>query len=127
MEVTPMANATQSKVSKFFPGRVREVVLFLEDDFDTLKEFKAAIRSQIETLYDQNVELQFQHIGYMVDGNGYVTYDPDKGHWVIDSEQLDVFCTKHKCKLITRGHKGNNHIWRIVPAVKVVLDDTAPF
>jgi hypothetical protein len=123
-----MANANPVvKVSKFFPARTREVVLFLEEDFDTLKEFKEAIRSQIETLYDQNVELNFQHIGYMVDENGYVTYDPNKGHWVIDSEQLDIFCTKHKCKLLTRGHKGNDHIWRIVPAVKVVLDDTAPF
>lgn len=108
-----MANAVIA--SKFFAAPAREVLVFSEEDFDTLSEFKEAIADQVHTLAAQHAELRFQHKGFLR-GN----------QWSMDINKLTAYCDAMGCRLVQYGTKDNNYQWRIVPRVKLV-DSTSVF
>ena len=111
-----MANAiSQVQASKFFTAPEREILVFSEEDFGTLAEFKEAIADQVRTVYTQGAELRFQHKGFL------------RGQqWSIDINMLSMYCDKQQCRLVQYGTKDNNYTWRIVPRVKL-SDTTALF
>jgi len=105
-----MANATQLQyASKFFAAPAREVLVFSEEDFETLIEFKEAITDQISTLAAQGVELRFQHKGF-VRGNV----------WSIDITKLQKYCDSVGARLLQFGKPANNYVWRIIPRASVL-------
>jgi hypothetical protein len=110
-----MANANPVVASKFFAAPVRDIILFSEEDFESLTEFKTAIADQVATLQAQNLELRFQHKGFL------------RGQtWSIDINKMSMYCDTQQCRLAQWGNAGNNYTWRIVPRVKIA-DSATPF
>jgi hypothetical protein len=110
-----MANANSVVASKFFAAPARDCLIFSEEDFDSLTEFKSAIADQVATLHSQNLELRFQHKGFL------------RGQtWSIDINKLSAYCDSQQCRLAQWGNANNSYTWRIVPRVKIA-DSTSPF
>lgn len=118
-------NTTTVSTSKFFVQELRKVqdapinndkrILFSEEDFDTLDQFKGAIASQVMTLAEQGAVLTFQHKPFLIGET-----------WSIDARKLSAYALKFRC-IVKLGNAENDYFWYIAPVKSVALAETELF